>query len=359
MKITSSVKRKRNFCSVCGKANEVLIESKCRYCFFKEKELFRLPELLEVKICKNCLSYFKKNRWSFVSSSLEEVLQEASFNEIRGSIEPKNASVKISLGDIKKSSEAVYIVSCSVRVEGRFAGVEYSAKKNVEVRARLELCGNCSRQAGGYYESVLQVRSEEALGRAEREEIEGLVNKLLSSIAQKDRKAFLSDFKPLRDGMDFYVGSIKVAKKLAEMLREKFGGEISESPKLFGRDKSGKDLYRVTIALRLPRLKEGDIIELEGQLLQLLGFAKEKAIAFDLQSRKRAAMPVKNLKKAKLLGRKKDIVKATVSEVVPGRVQVIELQNYKTLYFKTDIPLRVKDDVEIFGNYLLKTRSER
>jgi len=240
---------------VCGKTSEVLIESKCRNCFFKEKELFRLPELLEVKICKNCLSYFKKNRWSYVSGDLEEVLQEASFSAIENSMKLglKDASAKISLQDIKKSSETVYLVSCSVNVEGKIFGAEYRSEKNVEVRARLELCDNCSRQVGGYYESILQIRSEGALGGAERKEIESLVNTAISSLAQKDRKAFLSDFKTMEEGMDFYVGSTKVARKLAEMLREKFGGKISESPKLFGRSKSGKDLYRVTIALRLPK----------------------------------------------------------------------------------------------------------
>ncbi|MBI5253981.1 MAG: hypothetical protein HY930_06280, partial [Euryarchaeota archaeon] len=231
----------------------VLIESKCRDCFLREKEFFKLPELLEVKICKNCLSYFKKNRWSFVGDDLEEVLQGASFSAIKDSVEPKDASIKISLQDIKKSSETVYIVTCSVKAEGRVFGVEYSAEKNVMVRARLELCDNCSRQAGGYYESILQLRSEDALGSAKREEIESLVNTAISSLAQKDRKAFLSDFKTMKEGMDFYIGSTKVARKLAEMLRGKFGGGISESPKLFGRSKSGKDLYRVTIALRLPK----------------------------------------------------------------------------------------------------------
>ncbi len=256
MKITSPVKRKRSFCSVCGKTSEVLIESKCRDCFLREKEFFRLPESLEVKICKNCLSYFKKSRWSFVGNDLEEVLREASFSAIKDSVEPKDASIKVSLQDIKKSSETVYLVSCSVEIEGKIFGVEYGAEKNVEVRARLELCDNCSRQAGGYYESILQVRSEDALSTAERKEIESLVNKSISSLAQKDGKAFLSDFKAMKEGMDFYIGSTKVARKLAEVLREKFGGKISESPKLFGRSKSGKDLYRVTIALRLPKFRE-------------------------------------------------------------------------------------------------------
>ncbi|MFH1774321.1 MAG: NMD3-related protein [Methanobacteriota archaeon] len=360
MKITSLVERsKRNFCSVCGKTGEVLIESKCKDCFLREKELVKLPESLEVKLCKNCLSYFKKNRWSYVSGDLEEVLQEASFSAIENSMKlVKDASAKISLQDIKKSSETVYLVSCSVKVEGEIFGAEYRSEKNVEVRARLELCDNCSRQIGGYYESILQIRSEDALGRAERKEIQALVDRSISFLAQKDRKAFLSDFKTMKEGMDFHVGSTKVARKLAEILREKFGGEISESPKLFGKNEHGKDLYRVTIALRLPRLKEGDIIEFETQPLQLLGFAKEKAIAFDLQSRKRLAIPIKNLKRAKILGRRKDVVRATVSEVIPGRVQVIELRDYKTLYFKTNIPLRVKDEVEIFRNYLLKTNRE-
>jgi nonsense-mediated mRNA decay protein 3 len=326
----------------------------------------KLPRKLEVKLCKNCLRYLRKGHWTFVSDRPEKVLEDAAFNAIEDSLiieELKNAKVNIAIDETKQSSRAVSTIYCSIEIEGNISGINYQTLKKTEVRAKFDLCQDCSRQIGGYYESILQIRGEDLLSKEEKERIRNTVDKVIASLSGKDRKAFISTIKHLKEGVDFYVGSTQVARKIANALREEFGGKLSESPKLVGQDKQGKALHRVNIALRLPRFKEKDIIELQGQVFQLIGLTRGKVAAFDLVNRKKTSLPAKSLKDARIIGRKKDIIKAMVSEVIPGRIQVMDLTNYETLYFENlEVPLKIKDEVEIFRkgkDYLLMLGEEK
>jgi nonsense-mediated mRNA decay protein 3 len=153
--------------------------------------------------------------------------------------------VGIGVKEAEQPFKNLYEVSCLVEVKGKLHGMDYKETKEAEVRITLDLCKDCSRRKGGYYEAILQIRGEVP------GEIQNKVRNMLDSLTKKDRRSFITDVKALKEGVDFYIGSIRAARKVARNLKQEYGGRIRESPKLMGMDKHGKKVYRVTIALRL------------------------------------------------------------------------------------------------------------
>ena len=352
------------FCYLCGKVTEELVDNRCRECYLGGGRFLTLPERIEAQVCRNCHTYLKGGRWLPMGEGLEAVIKNAALDVVKENLRLEKVEapeVRISVEEPKESSPTVYLVPCTVEVGGRVAGLEYSARQEAVVRVVLDLCQDCSRASGKYYEAILQVRGEGALGREERDKIHALVEEFMAQYARTDRKAFVSKFEALKEGFDFYMGSIQVARKVASALQERFGGAVGESPKLTGKDGHGKDVYRVAIVLRLPRFRKGDILGLGGEVYQLLGLTTGKATLFDLGARKRATMPVKGLREAEILGREDDIRRAMISEVAPERVQVMGLESLETIYFEGRFPVKVRDEVRIFRgakDYLLRLEGE-
>lgn len=342
----------RTFCHICGRITSELYENKCRRCFIKEKSFLRLPKP-SVRVCKGCLRYFKRGRWYHADGTLEEVLEKACPLVLKETlhVEMENTRIDIQAEAPVKASNKEYRVKCTVKASGEAYGITCEDEGEVEVKATLELCRDCSRKAGGYYEAILQLRGDTDL-------VTSGVDEILSTL-NKDQKALLTTLNKLKEGTDLYFASTQVARKGAKTLVEKYGGSLKESARLHGVDKSGKNIYRVTVSLRLPEFRENDVIVFKGNTYQVLGFGGGNVSLFDLESRKKLSLAFKLLEGSEKL--EGEAVDAVVLEAIPGRIQVMETKDYKTLEFYLDVPSRVKDEVSVFKNkraFLLKTGAE-
>ena len=99
-----------------------------------------------------------------------------------------------------------------------------------------------------YYQSILQLRPET---------IE-LMN-FVENQFKNNEKVWISKKLKVKSGVDYYLSSNKFARILGKQLKKKFKGKLTESVKLFGRDKyRSKDLFRVTVCFRLKKEIELD-----------------------------------------------------------------------------------------------------
>jgi nonsense-mediated mRNA decay protein 3 len=342
----------RTFCHICGRITSELYENKCRTCFTKEKSFLKIPKI-SLRTCRECLRYFRKGRWEQADGTFEEVLKRACYTAVLESlqVEMDRPSIDIQVEEPVKASNKVYRVKCSVRASGEASGIPCEDEANTEVKVTLELCKDCSKRAGGYFEAILQLRGRADLVTSGADEF--------LDILSEDQKAHITSLKKLKEGTDIYFASTQVAKKSARQIMDKFGGTIKESAHLHGVDKSGKNVYRVNISLRLSNFMENDVISFEGSVYQVLGFGGRRASLFDLKSRNKRSITFKSLEGAKRL--EGAVIKAVVLEAIPGRIQVMETKNYNTLEFYLDVPLKAEDEVSIFKNseiFLLKTEAE-
>lgn len=343
---------KRTFCHICGRITSELYENKCRRCFVKEKSFLTLPKIT-LRVCRECLRYYRKGRWESAEGEPFEILKEAARNALKESlkIEMDKPSIEIMADDPVQASNKVYNIKCTLRAKGEVSGIPAAEEVKTTIKVTLELCLDCSRKAGGFFEAILQLRGRHDLTKSGAPSI---LEKLTD-----EQRSHITSIKNLKKGTDVYFAKTAVAKKSARQILEKFGGTIKESAHLHTMDKSGKNVYRVTISLRLPQFMKNDVIKLEGHTYQVVGFGGGRASLFDLESRSRHSAAFKSLEKAEKLDG--EAIKAVVLEAIKGRIQVMEQKNYKTLEFYLEIPLKAGDEVIIFkneGTFLLKIKAE-
>lgn len=174
----------RKFCFICGKETKYLIDGHCRDCYKKKNA--KSENLIEVQKCKRCEKLYFEN---------------------------------------KQVNEEIFLE----RMKKKFG-------KDFKIKTNYFICRNCSRESGGYYESILQLRGD-------------FSENIVEFIEEKIREESFCRIEEVKNGFDFYVGSKSVANKVAEILRRK-GFEIKKSYKIVTR-KDGRDVYRTTILARI------------------------------------------------------------------------------------------------------------
>ncbi len=353
----------RRFCARCGKRSERLIGALCRECYLEHEVSVELPKRLRGYVCRECKAVLKQGRWER-SGSPEEAVEEAGFAAVSQGLRVRGLSrpeVGIAFIEARRSSPRDYLAKYRLEVKGSAGGERVELSQEVEVRVRLSLCESCQRRASRYYEAVLQIRGHAPLTERERKELSELVRREVEARRGEDR-AFISSLEERREGIDFYIGSAKLAKQIASLLVAKYGGTLKTSTKLVGVDESGRSVLRYTYAYRLPRVKRGDVVRINNKVCQVLRLSRGSVSLLDLATRRSFSLPEKQLARAEILAGAEDAIKGMVTEVVRGRVQVLEFKDYKTFYFDIPLPLRVGDEVRLLkigrSAYLLATPME-
>ena len=298
--------RRGAFCFVCGNAIENFKDGKCRECYFQDTELLILPSNPNVKICKQCLSYFKDDRWNIQKGDLDSVVKVAVNDSLLDSMILKNIideDVALSVGGITYSNPNKLFLPYTLKITGLHRGETCSVENSGKVTVNLTFCNSCLKKKSRYYEAVIQIRGEDL----EENKVKSSSIEYLNNLQIKDNNAFVSDFKLVKNGFDIYIGSLSAGRKISKYLNRRFGGILKQSAKLVGRGKDGKDIYRVTISLKFPRFMLEDVVNYKDKLIQIQRFKGNNVIALDLNSNQTLTLPMKSLNRADIVRRKGDI----------------------------------------------------
>jgi nonsense-mediated mRNA decay protein 3 len=258
----------RRFCYRCG-APETdkgpSIHGMCQSCFVKENPLLTAPAEIELNICGRCKAYFIGKVWhepSSKESALEEAARAAVLSELRfAKLTPggmkflRNNEVK----ELELSIETKPIageVIVDVRARGKVNELQVNPQVEhvtITVKPRWITCDVCGLLSAGHHEAILQVRGRD-MSSEKRQEIRLLLEKSSEEAHKKDRSAFISKLDEKREGLDVYVNPAGLARRMASMLRVKFGAEIVETAKLIGvdRDRGGVRKFKISVLARLP-----------------------------------------------------------------------------------------------------------
>lgn len=127
------------------------------------------------------------------------------------------------------------------------------------VEVKRGQCGLCARGHTDYFEGVLQLRG----ARAETlEEVREFLQAYIA--AHADRSLWVTKSVPRKDGVDLYLVSRRGVSELASRLQARFGGALSQSPKLFSKNRqTSKAVYRLNALLVLPAVRVGDFVRTE------------------------------------------------------------------------------------------------
>lgn len=328
-------------CPKCGTECDKLFDSVCKNCFFETFKLIELPLVLHVRICSGCGAYFHRSRWENIGN-LEEVVLKAVENALF--IQNEAGDVELYL-EPKEITPYIYMVRAEVDAVVR--GEPVHAEAETEVRVQRVACDMCSRESGGYFEAIIQVR---AAGRfptdEEKKRSVAIAREAMEGMKKRgDRLAFISDFQEQKEGIDLYMGSMNASRQVCRMIISELGGNFAESPTLVGM-KDGKNLYRITFAMRLPEFRPGDVIRFRGRIIQIRSSGK-KVNGISLEDGSRFISTPEELKGAEKIANIADAVLTVLVSIEENAILVLDPETYETVAIKKPMSFNAEAGNEI------------
>jgi len=328
-------------CPRCGRECYRLFDSVCKDCFFETFKLIELPHVLHVRICSACGAHFHRSRWEDVGN-IEDVVLKAVEDALL--IHNEAGDVEVYL-EPREITPYMYMVRAEVDAVVREEPVH--AEAETEVRIQRSACDMCSRESGGYFEAIIQIR---AAGRFPTEEENKrsmtIARESMESMRKKgDRLAFISEEVEQKGGIDLYMGSMNASRQVCRLINSELGGNFSESPTLVGM-KDGKNLYRITFAVRLPEFGPGDVIRFRGKVIQIKSSGK-KVNGTSLEDGSRFISTPEELKSAEKIGNIGDAVLTVLVSIEDNAILVLDPETYETVAIKKPMSFNAEAGSEI------------
>lgn len=249
------------FCVECGRTCEDTRGGLCPDCRVRNVTVAAVPPIIDLTVCAHCASLDEGPRWRDAPDDLTLLAGDRA--EAALVVAPEVSSLKV-LRTVKPRDPRNFDVDLAV--SGRVLDAPVAAHVATLVRVKRATCPRCSRIHGGYYEAVVQVRAE---GRPLRDVERTLVRRRAAEVIKRlvstgDRDAFIMKDIDEHGGIDLYLGTSASGRALAKTLADEMGATVKESSTLVGR-RDGRDMYRVTFGLRLPRYLAGDVLRSEDE----------------------------------------------------------------------------------------------
>ncbi|WP_048149769.1 60S ribosomal export protein NMD3 [Palaeococcus ferrophilus] len=375
------------FCYRCGISESEggpLIDGLCQVCFRKENPVLLMEDEINTELCQNCGSYKRNGVWVDPHSyELDELIFEVADNALLESLtlDERVKEVEIlspeELEEVDELPVGMAVVAFEpeewhiehfpaivvyrVRLKARLHELQrelHDEEKAVTVYVRQTVCPRCSKFLGGYFEAILQVRAEgRPLTKGEREEIANLVQQKVDEIMKRDRMGYIQDTVELEEGIDFYMGSTSSARKLAQAIRERYGGEVNEAYRLIGQDRMrSKNTYRTSVSVRLPKFLKGDIVgdrngrvyrveSLDGRGVELTNLETHRSERKDWKTAKREGIDTLEHERSE----------AMVTSITRDEVQLMDMETYET-YELEKPPMEVREG-EVY--HMVKVKGRR
>lgn len=268
------------FCAKCGleySRDKPFINNLCLKCYLEENPLLILPDKIVVELCKNCGSVKLGSKWVETSGfkGLLDAINRIVQSRIRVRFE--DTIVSLNLSQLKFGVQEVEV----------YGEVEIGKEKVVQrgilkLEVKPILCPKCSKKISGSFDAIVQIRSSR--GKLTLREVRE-VKKALGSIGKRHLSNIVS-IEEVSGGLDIKVLTHNTAREISNVLRERYGAKTLESHKQVGVDDRGKKKTRLTISVRIPSYKTGDLVLASGKPVLIEGFKRGRVFFKELESGK-------------------------------------------------------------------------
>jgi nonsense-mediated mRNA decay protein 3 len=251
--------------------------------------------------------------------------------------------------DLRKVGATRYLAK--INIDGSFRGQSISEQCEIPVRIKLMACDRCSRMAGKYFQSTVQLRGNTVRSMTEREIEE--CKKTAQDMADSgyhggDHLSFIQEMKEVKGGLDIILGSTQLGRRMARAFVERFGGKLLETAKLVGK-KDSRNVYRSTLLVRFPRLKRGDIVSFRGSLFSVAGFDGKATLISSLREKRRSSMNEEDSETVAILGNITDARAAMVISKDDDVLEIMDPETYRAAFAARPRDLQVEpgEDVKV------------
>ncbi len=284
-------------CYLCGK--DAAVEGLCSSCYDQQHPLIEVSTPLSILACKKCGSVKVPGGWkklSFETFDIDEQAERQMETVLEQEIKLLVPGVSLEFEEEKKLDRVTHLI---VFASGKSheSLPTHEEKYPVEMRFSYGTCDTCGMMSGGYYEAILQIRADgREVTAQEKKELTQKVTEMTISRYKSDDKAFVTMVDDNKYGIDFYIGSEHLVKEIADEFESQYIAERKENYKLVGEDKTGKQKFRITILLRLPRFSAGDFVLINEHPCQILSISRNNLTCYDLVNRERFTINPKSAK---------------------------------------------------------------
>jgi len=183
-------------------------------------------------------------------------------------------------------------------------------------------------KTNNYFQGILQLRNVD----------ESIMEYVLSQFEK--HKIGIAKIQEFKNGFDIYSASNKFSRKIAHKLKNEFGGQVKESPKLFSKSKlTSKNIYRLNVLYKGPELKKGEIVKFKDKIIKVSSLTKNMIKGTDIVSGNRISVPNESVK---ILEPKKTIVVN-----VKPQVEVMHPETYQSIIPENKKRVKVNQEVQI------------
>jgi len=282
------------FCAICGKpiSDKAPHFGMCLECYLKEHPLFELPDTFSFKICPNCFSYTKKQKW--FDSNIKDIYSIIEESIQKFLLEPNFKNQKIEFQILIDQSSLIYtskdlLQALNVKIIGTHAeNSDIKHTEEIKVHIDYELCNNCQKlMSGENYSSIIQIRV-----RSEKEfnfikEILKQIQYFVEDLFKRDPKHFISKMIDQKYGVDLYLSTNELMNYIISFLRGKYPFLLKRSKKLVGRDsQKGKNIYRLKTLVKFLPFDKNDILLINNTKFKVETILKNKVILKNQNSEK-------------------------------------------------------------------------
>ncbi len=244
-----------NFCPKCGKPSDST--GLCRECRIGTTPWFTCDLRVKSVQCPSCGATKQVNTWTDNTLEREGLAPALARSAVHFHPEVKKPIIEVTAIDDLTVNRS----RASLSLAGTFYKAPVTGTCSVEIVWEKEQCDRCNRISGSYYEGVVQVRAEGRIPSTFEVQMAASIAQQVEDNLQAggERLSFVSDMNEIHDGLDIIIGSQHIGLMIAQAIVAQLGGRYTTHPKLVG-EKNGRQLYRITYSVRLPRFQKHDVI---------------------------------------------------------------------------------------------------
>ena len=309
------------FCITCGANPPLSSDRMCEICFRKRNHLSTIPERIQQYRCPKCNKYEIRGRWSEIEND------DLADLRIRENLQIHPNSTNIELGfSIEEIDDRT--VRLNVDIVGNIESYIFQDNHTSLMQTSNAVCPACTRKAGSYFESIVQLRSAgRKLNSVEIKEVRDTLDEMLENM-EPDPMFFITSEGPVTGGWDMQLGSKAMARSWGKKLTQKFGGTIKETSTVVGSN-DGIEVTRLTMSYRKPAYSIGDVIKLKGELWLISRWQKDGPVLRRMKFFERTGLSWRDMEKSIVICSVKQQYLVDILNRDSSAVEIMDPVDYK------------------------------
>ncbi|MCK9630341.1 MAG: 60S ribosomal export protein NMD3 [Methanoregula sp.] len=243
-----------NFCPKCGKPSDQ--EGLCMQCRIGSTPWFTCDARARNVQCPSCGAIKQVNTWTDSTRTRQELAPGLATSAVHFHPDVKKPEIDVVVEELTVNRSRA-----TLAIRGTLYKTPVTGTCTVEIIWDKEQCDRCNRISGSYYEGIVQVRAEGRIPSTFEVQMSASIAQQIEETLQSggERLSFISDMNEIHDGIDIIIGTQHIGLLISQGIVAQLGGRYTTHPKLVG-EKNGRQLYRITYSVRLPRFQKHDVV---------------------------------------------------------------------------------------------------